>query len=66
MNLFAPTPVPGLDRPAPLARVPIDLSATPNPIYRSPPRVGEHTDEILQELGFSAEEISQFRQAHIV
>jgi crotonobetainyl-CoA:carnitine CoA-transferase CaiB-like acyl-CoA transferase len=66
MGLFVPTPVPGLDRPAPLARAPVDLSDTPSAIYRSPPRVGEHTKDILLELGFSDAEIAQLRRERVV
>jgi crotonobetainyl-CoA:carnitine CoA-transferase CaiB-like acyl-CoA transferase len=66
MGLFTPTPVPGLDQPVPLAKAPIDLSQTPNRVYRAPPAVGEHTHEILRELGFSVEEIARFRQDRVV
>jgi crotonobetainyl-CoA:carnitine CoA-transferase CaiB-like acyl-CoA transferase len=66
LDLFSPTVAPGLDRPAPLARAPLDLSETPGRIYRSPPRVGEHTDEILAELGFSTGEIARFRDGAVI
>ena len=33
---------------------------------RSPPRVGEHTDEILAEIGFSESEIADFHDKRVV
>lgn len=35
-------------------------------VKRHPPLLGEHTEEILQELGFSKEEIEEFRRSGIV
>ena len=63
MSLFTPTVVPGLDRPAPLARAPVGMSVTAQDIRRPPPRAGEHTDAILAELGFSATEIEALRES---
>lgn len=44
---------------------PIRFSRTPGSIRR-PPELGEHTDEILAELGFSQEEIAAFRKDKVV
>jgi crotonobetainyl-CoA:carnitine CoA-transferase CaiB-like acyl-CoA transferase len=54
---------PGGTRPVPLASTPVRLNATPGRIVRRAPLLGEHTDEILGELGFTANEISAFREA---
>jgi len=57
MNLFTPMSVPGANGTVPLMRVPVDLSATPGTIVGAPPAAGEHSAEILLELGFTAAEI---------
>lgn len=66
MGFMVPTPVPGLDQPAPLMRLPLDMSATPATIRTPPPRVGEHNHEILAELGYSSQEIGAFRTDRII
>jgi formyl-CoA transferase len=38
------------------------LSATPGAIRSAAPKLGEHTDEVLRQLGFSSSEISNLRQ----
>ncbi len=43
-------------------RYPGQLSDTPAALYRHPPRLGEHSDEILAELGFSTEAIAAMRE----
>ena len=40
---------PGNNRPITLAGPPIKLTGTPSTIYRRPPKVGEHSEEILAE-----------------
>ena len=42
-------------RALPLVASPMKLSATPVQTRRAPPLLGQHTDEVLTELGFSAE-----------
>ena len=42
------------------------LSATPGAIRSPAPKLGEHTDEVLQAAGYSAEEISGLRKKGIV
>lgn len=66
MDFMVPTPVPGLEAPAPLMRLPLDMSATPPSIRTPPPRVGEHNREVLGELGYSAAEIDAFAADRII
>jgi formyl-CoA transferase len=54
------------DRSFQLVGQPVKLSRTPSRIAAPPPEQGEHTDEVLQEFGFSADEIAALRQANAV
>lgn len=65
-GLFQATPYPGLDNPAPLMKTAVELSATPGEIRQRPPTLGEHTDQIMQELGYSAAEISALRAKRVI
>ena len=65
-GLFQPVEYPGLDIPAPLMKTPVELSETPGEIRTRPPTLGEHTDQLMEELGYSAGEISDLREKRVV
>ena len=50
----------------PLVASPIRLSKTPVKYRRAPPLVGEHTDEILADLGVDAAGIAGLRERGVV
>jgi crotonobetainyl-CoA:carnitine CoA-transferase CaiB-like acyl-CoA transferase len=45
---------------------PLRLTATPPVLLRAPPALGEHTDEVLREMGLSAEAIKALRVSGVV
>ncbi len=45
---------------------PLRLSATPPVLLRAPPRLGQHTDEVLAELGLSVPDIASLRMRGVV
>jgi crotonobetainyl-CoA:carnitine CoA-transferase CaiB-like acyl-CoA transferase len=57
---------PGAAKPVPLADTAVRLSATPGGIRRRAAALGEHTDEVLREIGYSDEAIRALRVAEVV
>ena len=49
-----------------LVASPMKLSATPVQLRRAPPLLGQHTDEVLQELGIDAAARSLLRQRGVI
>jgi formyl-CoA transferase len=45
---------------------PIVMTRTPSRIRTPPPLMGEHTDEILHELGYDEEQIAELRAAEVI
>jgi crotonobetainyl-CoA:carnitine CoA-transferase CaiB-like acyl-CoA transferase len=66
MGFFQPTEFPGAPRPAPIAKVPVWLSETPGSIRRRAPTLGEHTDQILAQLGYDKQAIAALREKRVI
>jgi crotonobetainyl-CoA:carnitine CoA-transferase CaiB-like acyl-CoA transferase len=45
---------------------PFELHLTPASVRTAPPLLGEHTDAILAELEYAAEEVARLRDAGVV
>ncbi len=65
-GLFEEVGFPGAPKPVPLASPAVRLSETPGQIRHRAPTIGEHTDEVLSELGFMPGEIAKFRAEKVV
>ena len=46
--------------------IPGRLSKTPGGVNRRPPALGEHTDEVLSEVGYSDDEIRELREDGVI
>jgi crotonobetainyl-CoA:carnitine CoA-transferase CaiB-like acyl-CoA transferase len=57
---------PGAPKDVPIIETPFRLSATPGEIRRRAPLLGEHTDEVLGELGYDAADIAGLRERAII
>jgi crotonobetainyl-CoA:carnitine CoA-transferase CaiB-like acyl-CoA transferase len=57
---------PGVTSPVKQLGIPIKLSRTPGAVDKPGPALGEHTDEVLHELGYGDDEIEQLKQTGAV
>jgi crotonobetainyl-CoA:carnitine CoA-transferase CaiB-like acyl-CoA transferase len=66
MGYLKSVPFPGTSRDVPIIETPFRLSKTPGTIRHRAPLLGEHTDQVLAELGYGAAEITELRGREIV
>ncbi len=66
MGYLQRVPFPGSAHDVPIISTPFRLSATPGTIRRRAPLLGEHTDEILDEIGYAAADIAGLKARHVV
>lgn len=65
-NFLHPMDFPGAAKPVPVLQEPVKLSRTPLTIRRGAPKLGEHTDQILLELGYDRAQIQKLRDDRVV
>lgn len=66
MGILNSVDYPGLPKAAPVVGTPVLLSETPGRITRRPPTLGEHTDEVMTEIGYSHEDIAALRARRVI
>ncbi|MGE2734508.1 CaiB/BaiF CoA transferase family protein [Mycolicibacterium vaccae] len=66
MGFLQRVPFPGVERGVPITGTPFRMSVTPGEIRHRAPLLGEHTDEVLAEIGYDAAGIAALRERAIV
>lgn len=49
-----------------LLGMPVKLSDTPTGVWRTPPLMGQHTDEVLRDLGLGDDELAWLRESGVI
>lgn len=65
-GFFAPISFPGLQKGARVMTTPVVLSDTPGRVVTSPPVLGQHTEELLAEIGISGPEVEILRRDGVI
>ena len=66
LGFHQPVDYPTAPSPAPIAQFPVSMSASPGEIRSRAPELGEHTDQILADLGYTEDQIGELRAARVV
>jgi crotonobetainyl-CoA:carnitine CoA-transferase CaiB-like acyl-CoA transferase len=66
IDFLKPLDYPTAEKPLPVADFPVTLSKTPGTVRHRAPQLGEHTDEVLTELGYSPAEIQALRDTRAI
>lgn len=66
MGYLKRMPFPGAPHDIPITETPFRLSKTPGVINTRAPMLGEHTEQILREIGFDAEQVADLRVRSII
>ena len=66
MKFMLAVDYPGLDKPAPVADTPVRLSETPGGVRHRAPVLGEHTGEVLAEIGYDEAAVTRLHDAGVV
>lgn len=65
-GMLAAIDYPGVDGDVPVVATPVRLTETPGTVRVRPPRLGEHTNDVLAGLGYDEAAIAALRAARIV
>lgn len=65
-GFFQDTSYPGLEENLPIVGPAVELSANPGEIKLRAPLLGEHNDKILTDLGYTKNEIEQFKKDRVI
>ena len=66
MRFMLAVDYPGLGKPAPVADTPVRLSETPGGVRHRAPVLGEHTGEVLAEIGYDEAAVARLHDAGVV
>ncbi len=58
--------VPGVGRDIDLVRTAVKINRQPLKVTSPPPRLGEHTEQVLREMGVTEKQINQYRKQGVI